>query len=91
MTTLHAITYNEALSLARSIKEKLTSNEPLIKESLPVNFTAQINYSDISPPIPIVPDSIATASTVSTTYTTTFLTNIPVTTSTNRLTNSYGN
>ena len=95
---MYAITHNEALSLTRSIKEKLTSNEALIIASLPVNFTAQINYSDISPPIPIVqpkpvpvPDTIATTSTVSTTYTTTFLTNIPDTTSTNGLTSSYGN
>ncbi len=88
VTTLHAITYNEALSLTRSIKEKVTSNETLITASLPANFTAQIN-TDISTPFPIVQptpilDTTTSTSTTTTTdiktTTTSLLTSIPDTT-----------
>ena len=85
LTTLSQITYNEALSLTKSIKEKVILSEALIKASLPANFTAQINTSAISTPIPIDQPTTITSDTTTTTTTTLTLTVAKTT-----LTSSFG-
>ena len=80
MSTLYQITFSEAQLLSNSVKEKIILNQALLLASSPDNYTARIDISDISAPIPISSPTIFPLQTTITLSTTEQITTVNTTT-----------